>query len=56
MKINTFYHFDSNPRFPPFLLLVRFKFGVTFVRRCFRDGKQLNLKIGICGLQDMYST
>ena len=33
----TFYHFDSGPRFPPFLLHVRWKSGVTFVRRCFRD-------------------
>ena len=33
----TFYHFDSNPRFPPFLLYVRWKSGVNFVRRCFRD-------------------
>ena len=33
-----FYHFDSDPRFPPFLLYVRWKSGVTFVRRCFRDG------------------
>ena len=32
-----FYHFDSDPRFPPFLLYVRWKSGVTFVRRCFRD-------------------
>ena len=34
---NPFYHFDSNPRFPPFLLYVRWKSGVTFVRRSFRD-------------------
>ena len=33
----TFYHFHSDPRFPPFLLYVRWKSGVTFVRRCFRD-------------------
>ena len=32
-----FHHFDSDPRFPPFLLYVRWKSGVTFVRRCFRD-------------------
>ena len=37
-KFFTFYHFDSDPRFPPFLLYVRWEFGVTFVRRCFRDG------------------
>ena len=38
MKIIHFYHFDSDRRFPPFLLYVRWKSGVTFVRRCFRDG------------------
>ena len=32
-----FYHFESDPRFPPFLLYVRWKSGVTFVRRYFRD-------------------
>ena len=34
------FHFlslDSDPRFPPFLLYVRWKSGVTFERRCFRD-------------------
>ena len=38
-KKNTtlFYHFDSDPRFPPFLLYVTWKSGVTFVWRCFRD-------------------
>ena len=40
LKIIHFYHFDSDPRFPRFLLLyVRWKSGITFVRRCFRDGK-----------------
>ena len=34
-----FLSFDSDPRFPPFLLYVRWKSGVTFVRRCFRDVK-----------------
>ena len=37
LKIIHFYHFDSDPRFPPFLLYVRWKSEVTFVRRCFRD-------------------
>ena len=37
LKITHFYHFDPNPRFPPFLLYVRWKSRVTFVRRCFRD-------------------
>ena len=37
MKIIRFYLFDSDPRFPPFLLYVRWKSGVTFVRRCFCD-------------------
>ena len=32
-----FLSYDSDPRFPPFLLYVRWKSGVTFVRRCFRD-------------------
>ena len=36
IEIIHFYHFDSDPRFPPFLLYVRWKSGVTFVRRCFR--------------------
>ena len=34
---NPFLSFDSDPIFPPFLLYVRWKSGVTFVRRCFRD-------------------
>ena len=34
----TFYHFDFDPRFPLFLLYVRWKSGVIFVQRCFRDG------------------
>ena len=29
--------FNTNPRFPPFLLYVRCKSGVTFIRRRFRD-------------------
>ena len=41
MKIIHFYHFDSDPRFPPFLLFARCKSGVTFVRRCFRDENSL---------------
>ena len=39
LKFIIFCHFDTNPRFPPFLLYVRCKFGVTFVRRCFRDAE-----------------
>ena len=31
------HHFDSDPRIPLFLLYVRSKSGVTFVRICFRD-------------------
>ena len=38
IEIINFYHFNSDPRFPPFLLYVRWKSGVTFVQRCFRDG------------------
>ena len=37
LKFFTFYHFDPDPRFPPFLLYVRWKSGVTFVQRCIRD-------------------
>ena len=37
-----FDHFDTNPRFPPFLLYVRWKSGVTFVQRCFRDVETQN--------------
>ena len=29
--------FNTNPRFPPFLLYVRCKSGVTCIRRSFRD-------------------
>ena len=36
-KFLTFYHFNFDPRFPQFLLYVRWKSGVTFVRRCFCD-------------------
>ena len=35
-----FFIFNTNPRFPPFLLYVRCKSGVTFIRRNFRDVKQ----------------
>ena len=37
MKIYHFYHFDSDPRFPKFLLYVTWTSEVTFVRRCLRD-------------------
>ena len=43
-NIENFYHFDSDPRFSPFLLYVRCKSGVTFVRRCFRDVSHLSLE------------
>ena len=36
-RIFHFSLFNTNPRFPPFLLYVRWKSGVAFVRRCFRD-------------------
>ena len=32
-----FLSFNTNPRFPPFLLYVRCKLGVTFVWKCFSD-------------------
>ena len=47
LKIITFYHFDSDPRFLPFLLYVRCKSGVTFVRRCFCDVKTNTNKIEV---------
>ena len=37
LEIIHFYHFDFEPRFSPFLLYVRMKSVVTFIRRCFRD-------------------
>ena len=36
-NFSLFNQFDSDPRFPIFLLYVRLKSGVTFVMRCFRD-------------------
>ena len=35
-----FYRFNTNPRFPPFLLYVKCKSGVTFVQRCFSDNRK----------------
>ena len=32
-----FFIFNTNPRFPPFLLYLRCKSGVTFIQRSFRD-------------------
>ena len=46
LKIIHFYYFDSDFRFPPFLLCVRWKSGVTFVRRCFRDAGISD--VGLC--------
>ena len=43
IEIIHFYHFDFDPRFPLFLLYVRWKSGVTFVRRCFRDADRLSV-------------
>ena len=37
IETNPFKLFRFGPRFSPFLLYVRWKSGVTFVRRCFRD-------------------
>ena len=46
IEIFHFYHFDSDPRFPPFLLLyVKWKSEVTFVRKCFRDGYRFGHEI-----------
>ena len=41
IEFYNFLSFFSNPSFSPLLLYVRCKSGVTFVRRCFRDGKPL---------------
>ena len=43
LKITHFYYFDSDPRFQPFLLYVRWKFGVTFIWRCFPDAFTVTL-------------
>ena len=45
IEIIHFYHFDSDPRFLPFLLYVRWKSRVTFVRGCFRDGPHVSFFI-----------
>ena len=37
-----FLSFNANLRVPPFLLYVRCKSGVTFVRRCFGDANIFN--------------
>ena len=39
-----------DPRFPLFLLYVRWKYGVTFVRRCFSDGRSssTNKNVELC--------
>ena len=37
IESNLFLLFRFRPRFPLFSLYVRWKSGVTFVRRCFRD-------------------
>ena len=52
-EIIHFYHFDSDPRFPPFLLYVRLKPGVTFVRRCFRDAKHVNMFLSDHGYETL---
>ena len=43
MKITHLYNFDYDPRFPTFLLYVRWKSGVTFLQRCFRDANVDNV-------------
>ena len=54
-----FLPFDSDPRFPQFLLYVRWKSGVTFVRRCFRDVMQRHVNVRYktdMSLAEQYST
>ena len=41
IEIFHYYHFDSDLRFPPFLLYVKWKSRVMFVRRCFRGVKSV---------------
>ena len=48
LKIIHFYHFDSDPRFSRYLLYVRWKYGVTSVRRCFRGIFQFVLQCTSC--------
>ena len=38
-----FFIFNTNSRFPPFLLYLRCKSGVTFLRRSFRDEMDIDL-------------
>ena len=56
MKIIHFYHFDSDPRFAPFLLYVRWKSGVTFVRRCFRDENEGTLYLACNGRKTFFTS
>ena len=42
-----FFIFNINPRFPSFLLHVRCKSWVTFIRRSFRDVDGIHLKVRI---------
>ena len=55
LKILHFYHFDSDPRFPPFLLYVRWKSGDTFVRRCFRDVLSITITC-LCNILRFFTT
>ena len=48
-----FYRLNTIPRFPPFLLYVRFKSGVTFVRRCFRDAVILAFASSVNSLDNL---
>ena len=41
--------FNTNPRFPPFLLYVRCKSGVTFIRRSFCGVKMEQIKLVLHG-------
>ena len=51
-----FFIFNTNPRFPPHLLYVRCKSGVTFIRRSFRDGKAVHVSIALRACENRSST
>ena len=54
IKNYPFYQIDSDFRFPPFLLYVRWKSGVTFVRRCFRDDFRLHRPCSLWSIISSY--
>ena len=45
LRYKLYFSFNTNPRFLTFLLYLRCKSGVTFIRRSFRDGTLKHVKI-----------